>query len=290
MRSTILAAALGVALAAIGGGAVLAQGQGMAAVGAPEEHHVEKLDWTFAGVFGQYDQAQLQRGFKVYQEACSICHSMRLVPFRTLTAESGPNFSEAAVEQIAADWPYQVTEISNEDGQPFERPPTLTDFIPGPHANRIAAAAANGGAAPPDFSLIAKARAAERGFPGFITDAFAGYQENGPDYIHALLLGYEEPPADVEEVPGKWYNPVFLAADWIAMPPPLREEGQIEYTDGTPQTIDQYSRDVSAFLMWAAEPTLETRKEIGFRVMIFLAVFAVLLWLTKRKLWRNIEH
>jgi len=250
-------------------------------------HHVEKQDWTFSGVFGQYDQAQLQRGFKVYREACAACHSMRLVAFRTLEDEHGPHFSEAAVEQIASE--YTVEDISNEDGQPFERPATPNDHIPSPYPNAAAAAAANGGAAPPDFSLIAKARAVHRGFPGFITDAFAGYSESGPDYIYALLQGYEEVPEGVEEVPGKYYNPVFLNGKWVAMPPPLTDE-RVEYTDGSPQTVEQYAADVSAFLMWAAEPHLESRKEIGFRVMIFLLVFAVLLYMTKRKLWRNVDH
>lgn len=250
-------------------------------------HHVEKQDWSFSGVFGQYDQAQLQRGFKVYREACAACHSMRLVHFRNLADESGPHFSEEAAQQIASE--YQVTDISNEDGQPFERPATLTDPIPSPFPNEAAAAAANGGAVPPDFSLIAKARAAHRGFPGFITDAFAGYSESGPDYIYALLTGYHEPPEGVEEVPGKYYNPVFLAGEWIGMPPPLSDD-RVEYTDGSPQTVEQYSADVSAFLMWAAEPKLEERKQIGFRVMIFLLVFAVLLYMTKKKLWRNVDH
>lgn len=248
---------------------------------------VEKQEWTFAGIFGQYDQAQLQRGFQVYREACGICHSMELVPFRALTWDTGPNFPEDVAKQIASE--YEVTDISNETGLPFQRPAVLTDYIPGPYPNAIAAAAANGGAYPPDFSLIAKARAVKRGFPGFVVDVFANYAENGPDYIYALLTHYEDPPADVEPVPAKWYNPVFMAGPWISMPQPLRD-GQITYQDGTPETMEQYSADVSAFLMWAAEPKLEERKEIGFRVMIFLSVLAVLLYLTKRKLWRNIEH
>ncbi|WP_083660305.1 cytochrome c1 [Acuticoccus yangtzensis] len=249
-------------------------------------HHIEKQDWTFAGIFGQYDQAQLQRGLKVYREACSACHSMKMVPFRTLASHQGPNFSEEAMEQIASE--YTITDISNEDGQPFDRPGRPTDYFPSPYPNAAAAAAANG-AAPPDFSLIAKARATHRGFPGFITDAFAGYSEAGPDYIYALLQGYEEPPEGVEGAPGQYYNPVFVNGDWIAMPPPL-EDGRVEYDDGSPETLEQYSADISAFLMWAAEPHLEERKQIGFRVMIFLIVFAVLLFMTKKKLWRNVEH
>jgi cytochrome c1 len=214
---------------------------------------------------------------------------MELVAFRNLTDDSGPNFTEDEAKAIAENWRYQITDISNETGQPFDRQPELVDKIPGPYDNEIAAAAANGGAYPPDFSLIAKARAVHRGFPGFVVDAFAGYAENGPDYIYALLNSYEDPPEGVDPVPSKWYNPVFLAGPWISMPPPLRD-GQIEYTDGAPETIEQYSADISAFLMWAAEPKLEERKEIGFRVMVFLAVFAVLVYLTKRKIWSNVKH
>ncbi|WMS41066.1 cytochrome c1 [Acuticoccus sp. MNP-M23] len=258
-----------------------------AAAAEGEQVHIHKHEWSFGGVFGQYETAQLQRGLKVYREACGICHSMQLVAFRSLTDETGPHMSEEAAKQIASE--YRISDINNETGQPFERPALLTDNFPPPFPNRIAAAAANGGAYPPDFSLLAKARADHRGFPGFIVDAFANYQENGPDYIYSLLQGYEEVPHGVEPVPGKYYNPTFLAGDWISMPPPLRD-GQVTYTDGTPETLEQYSEDVAAFMMWAAEPKLEQRKEMGFKVMIFLAVLALLLYLTKRKLWRNIEH
>ena len=252
-----------------------------------EQHHIEKLDWSFAGIFGKYDTAQLQRGLQVYRQACGLCHSMDLVAFRSLGDTTGPHMSEAAVKQIASE--YTITDISNETGQPFDRPAVPADHFPPPFANPIAAAAANGGAYPPDFSLIAKARAAHRGFPGFVVDAFTNYAENGPDYIVALLTGYEEPPAGVEPVPGKHYNPVYLAGNWISMPPPL-SDGLITYADGAPETVEQYSKDVAAFLMWAAEPHLVERKAIGFRVMIFLAAMALLLYLTKRKLWRNVDH
>jgi cytochrome c1 len=278
----------GAALAARLAGAVLAVvSLAGTAQAAGETPHVIKQSWTFAGVFGQYDSQQLQRGLKIYRENCQACHSMELVAFRHLMDESGPHLSEDAAKQIASE--YRIPDINNETGEPFERPATLTDYFPGPYANSIIAAQANGGAVPPDFSLIAKARATHRGFPGFVVDAFAGYSEAGPDYIHALLLGYEEPPAGVEPVPGKYYNPYFLAGPWIAMPPPLTD-GAITYTDGTPETLEQYAADISAFLMWAAEPKLEERKELGFRVMVFLAVLAVMLYLVKQKLWRNIEH
>lgn len=248
---------------------------------------IEKQDWTFSGMFGQFDQAQLQRGFKIYQQACQACHSMDLVPFRTLTDETGPNFSEEAAEAIAAS--YTVVDGPNDAGDMFERPGELTDAIPPPYPNKQAAMAANGGAYPPDLSLIAKARAAYAGFPDFLFEPFTLYAEHGPDYIYNLITGYQDPPEGEEGLPGKWYNPVFMAGPWISMPPPL-VDGQIEYTDGTPETVEQYAKDVSAFLMWAAEPKLEERKEIGFRVIVFLAVFLVLMYLTKRKLWAGLKH
>ena len=252
-----------------------------------EEFHLDRLDWSFAGPFGQYDQAQLQRGFKVYRETCSLCHGMEYVAFRTLGSVHGPNFSEAAVEQIASE--YQIVDGPNDAGEMFERPGLPSDYFPAPFPNEEAAAAAYGGAAPPDLSLIAKARAAHVGFPGFVFDIFRQYQEAGPDYVYALLTGYREPPEGADPVPGRFYNPAFLAGSWIAMPPPL-SDGQVEYTDGTPETLEQYSRDVAAFLMWAAEPKLEQRKQMGFKVMIFLIVFAGLLYLTKRKIWRTVHH
>ncbi|MEM7692858.1 MAG: cytochrome c1 [Pseudomonadota bacterium] len=251
------------------------------------EKHVTRQSWTFAGIFGQYDQGQLQRGLQVYREACGVCHSMQLVPFRTLTHETGPNLSIEAAEQIASE--YTITDISNETGRPFERPAVLTDRFPPPYPNPTAAAAANNGAYPPDFSLIAKARAEARGFPNWVFDMFGNYAEHGPDYIYALLTGYKDPPEGEEGRPGQWYNPPFLAGDWISMPQPLRD-GQISYADGSPETMEQYAADVSAFLMWAAEPTLEQRKELGFRVMIFLIVLTILFYLVKKKLWRNVEH
>lgn len=262
----------------------LAAGPAMAA---GEAAKPDRLDWSFAGVFGTYDQAQLQRGFKIYQQVCQSCHSMELVAFRNLTDPRGPGFSEA--EAIAIAEQYTVTDGPNDDGEMFERPAKLTDRFPPPYANDAMAKAANGGAYPPDFSLLAKARAATAGFPTFVFDAFTAYAEAGPDYIHALLTGYQDPPPDEEVVTGKYYNPYFLAGPWIGMPPIL-SDGIVEYTDGTPETLEQYSKDVAAFMMWAAEPHLPERKELGFRVMIFLAVFLVLIYLSKRKLWQRIKH
>ena len=155
--------------------------------------------------------------------------------------------------------------------------------------NAEAAAAANNGAAPPDFSLIAKARGVERGFPTFVFDMFTQYQEGGPDYIHALLTGYQEPPAGMEIAEGTHYNPYFIAGKSLAMAKPLSDD-QVTYDDGAPQTVEQYSRDVAAFLMWAAEPHLEDRKRTGFMVMVFLLIFTGLIYLTKRKVWARVAH
>jgi ubiquinol-cytochrome c reductase cytochrome c1 subunit len=247
----------------------------------------ELLSWSFAGIFGKYDAAQLQRGFQVYREVCSTCHSMKLVPFRALADETGPGFSEAQVRTLAAE--AQIQDGPNEEGSMFERPGRPSDHFPSPFPNDQAAAAANSGAAPPDLSMMAKARGVSRGFPWFILDGFTTYQEGGVDYIHALLTGYDQtPPAGVTVPPGTHYNPYFASGPALAMPKPL-VDGQVTYSDGSPQTVDQYSRDVSAFLMWTAEPRLVDRKRIGFQVGIFLIVFAVLMYFTKRRVWSKLH-
>lgn len=248
---------------------------------------IDYQQWSFSGPFGTYDRGQLQRGFKVYQEVCAACHGLRLVAFRNLAEEGGPSFSEDAAKQIASE--FTVVDGPNDDGDMYDRPAILSDRFPSPFPNEQAARAANGGAYPPDFSLIAKARAAQRGFPNFVFDIFTQYQENGPDYIYSLLTGYEEDPEGVEVPAGQYYNHSFLAGKFISMAPPLSDE-LVEYTDGTPETVENYARDLAAFTMWAAEPHLEQRKKIGFRVMIFLIFFAGMLYFTKKKLWRNVEH
>ena len=248
-------------------------------------HKPEEQSWSFAGPFGTYNKGQLQRGLKVYKEVCSACHSMNLVAFRTL---EGLGYSEAQVKALAAE--YEVTDGPNADGEMFTRPALPSDYFPSPFPNSIAAAVANNGAAPPDFSLIAKARGVERGFPLFVFDIFTQYAEGGPDYIHALLTGYdEEPPAGMEIAEGTYYNPYFIAGKSLAMAPPL-SDGQVTYDDGSPETVDQYARDVAAFLMWAAEPHLEARKQTGFSVMAFMVLFTGLVYLTKRKVWAGVAH
>ena len=246
----------------------------------------ERLSWSFAGPFGMYDPGQLQRGFKVFKEVCTACHSANFLYFRNLAQEGGPHFTEAQAKQVASE--YQITDGPNGEGEMFQRPGRLSDHWPAPFPNDQAARVANGGALPPDLSVIAKARSYHVGFPGFIIDAFTQYQEAGPDYIHAVLTGYEEPPAGVTVQPGLHYN-LYFPGNQIAMPPPL-SDGQVEYSDGSPQTVQQYSEDVAAFLMWMAEPHLDARKRMGFQVMIFLIVLAGLLYFTKKKVWKNVAH
>ena len=240
-----------------------------------------RQSWSFGGMFGIYDKAQLQRGFQVYKEVCSTCHALS-IPFRTLAEPGGPDFSEDQVRALAAT--YQVTNAEpNEKGEIFKRPGTPADIIPRPDAypNDQAAAAALG-KAPPDMALLAKSLKYERGFPGFIVDALPGfeYQEMGADYIHAILTGYTN-PKDLQ------WN-LYFPGHKIAMPQPITE-GAVEYKDGTAPTLDNYAHDVAAFLSWAAEPNLLERRRIGLRVMIFLLVFAALLYAVKKRIWESVH-
>lgn len=258
------------------------------ALAAGDSEHSRKprqVDWSFAGPFGTYDKGQLQRGLKVYVELCAACHSMDRIAFRNL---EDLGYTEDQVKALAAQ--YFVEDGPNEEGEMFEREAILADYFPNPFPNPEAAAFANNGAMPPDFSLIAKARAATRGFPTFIFDIFTMYQEGGPDYIYSLMTGYDEDvPPDVEIQEGNYYNPYFISGLSLAMAPPL-DDGLVTYDDGAPETVDQYSKDVSAFLMWAAEPKLEARKSLGFKVIVFMLIFACLLYLTKKSVWSRVEH
>ena len=247
-------------------------------------HKPEQEKWSFAGPFGHYDKGQLQRGLKIYTEVCSACHSMSLVPFRML---GDLGYSDAQIKTFAAR--YETQDGPNAQGEMYTRKALPSDHFPSPFPNHEAAAAANNGAAPPDFSLIAKAREVERGFPRFVFDIFSQYQESGPDYIYSLLTGYEDAPAGFQVPPGGHYNPYFHAAAVLAMPKPL-SDGQVTYDDGAPQTVDQYSHDIASFLMWAAEPHLEQRKQTGFMVMVFLLIFTVLIFLVKRSVYSKLEH
>ena len=254
---------------------------------------LKDVHWSFEGPFGKYDQAQLQRGYKVYREVCSSCHSMNMVAFRNL-ADPGAPFWDAKytnsndnpfVKSIAKD--YKVSDIDADSGDVIKRPATTADTFPAPYANPAAARAANGGALPPDMSLLAKAR------------------EGGPAYIYSVVVGDGAPaPHAMTVPPGKYYDPYmpgdmtpFWKGDaehvpvggFIAMPPPL-VAGKVTFDDGTKSSLDQEARDVAAFLEWAADPKMEQRKETGAATMIFLLIFSGLLYASYRRIWSGVGH
>lgn len=248
---------------------------------------IKKEPWSFAGPFGTYDRNQLQRGFQVFQEVCSSCHSADLLAFRNLGEPGGPQFSEGQVKALAAS--YEIPDPSVEGGV---RPGVPADRWPAPFANEQEARDANGGSVPPDMSVLAKARGTTQPFPWWILNYVTPYAEGGPDYIHALLTGYHDAPEGFDLPEGKYYNEYF-PGHAIGMAPPLAD-GSVQYEEGengsVPMTVDQYSRDVSAFMMWMAEPHLVARKEAGMQVIAFLLLFAGLMYMVKRKLWSRVEH
>ena len=255
-----------------------------------EENAVHHQEWTFAGMRGHFDKAQLQRGYRVYKDVCAACHGLKLLKYRNLADTGGPGFTEGQVKTLAAEAEFEVI---GDDGTPVARPGLPSDAFKSPFANANAARAANGGALPPDLSVMAKARNVHAEAPWYMApvqylkDITTGYQEGGPDYLHALLTGYKEKPAGFTVSEGLHFNTAFPGYQ-IAMPAPLAD-GVVEYTDGTPATVDQYARDVSAFLMWAAEPSLEGRKHLGLRVLFYLLITAVIFWLAKRMLWSRLH-
>ena len=269
---------------------VLAASLALAAPALAQEHEHDTPSpptnrWSFAGPFGKFDRGQLQRGLKVYREVCQVCHGLKLVAFRTLADPGGPGFSTAQAAAIAAE--YQVPGEPDDQGEIKPRPAGPADSFPTAFPNDNAARARYN-AVPPDLSVIAKARGFERGFPLWVWDMVIQYQEQGPDYLTALMQGYQDtPPAGVTLPPGNFYNK-YYPGHGIAMPPPLTDK-RVDYTDGAPMTVEQYAKDISAFLMWTAEPHLEARKRIGFQVFIFLIVLAGLLYFTKKKVWREVE-
>ncbi|MEX2643956.1 MAG: cytochrome c1 [Acetobacterales bacterium] len=220
--------------------------------------------WSFDGLFGTYDLASAQRGYQVYAQVCSACHGLSHLAYRHL---GDLGYSADQVSALASQ--FTVTAGPDANGDMFERPAVPADTFKEPFPNKAAAQAANGGAYPPDLSVFVEARA------------------GGADYLDALLTGYHEPPAGVEVRPGLYYN-TYFPGHQIAMPPPL-QEGIIEYTDGTPATVDQMSHDVTMFLTWASEPNLETRKQMGLKVILYLIVLTGLLYATKRKLWSSLH-
>jgi cytochrome c1 len=271
-KSIILAAAFAVALTA-------------PAFAQTDQVPPPRLTWSFAGPFGKYNEAQLQRGFKIYREVCSACHSLNLLSFRNLADVGGPGFTEPQAAQIASE--YKINDL-DDSGQPIQRAGRPADHFPAPFANELQAKAANGGTAPPDMSTLAKARTYSRGFPLWVIDVFTQYQEQGPDYIAAILKGYKDPPPQGANIPSGGHYNEYFPGHAIAMPPPL-SDGQVKFDDGSPETLEQYSKDVAAFLEWAAEPHLVARKRIGFQVIIFLLVLSGLLYFTKKKVWAAVH-
>ena len=268
----------------------LAAAPAMAAGGAA---HPKDVDFSFEGPFGTFDRNQLQRGYRVYKEVCASCHSMSLLSFRDLGMKGGPFWEEKYknpnenpyVKAIAAE--FEVDDIDSESGDPIKRKATSADRFPSPYPNATAAAAANGGAPPPDLSVMAKAR------------------HGGADFIYSLLVGYVPPPQGLTVNPGVYYNKYFagdLSSYWsgdrhhvppggfIAMPQPIAADDQVTYDDGTKATVDQMAQDVAAFIAWASEPKATERKQTGVAVMVFLLLFSALTFLSYKRVWKDASH
>jgi len=251
---------------------------GSLAAGGGDMPPLKKYDWPHAGPFGKYDKASLQRGFQVFREVCAACHGMKLVAFRNL-ADLG--YNEDEIKAFAKE--YDVTDGPDGDGEMFDRPARPSDYYPSPYANEQAARAANNGAYPPDFSLLAKARE-------HISLFTPWNSQYGEDYIVNLMTGYrDEPPADmnVEMSDGMNFN-MYFPGHQIAMAQPMYDD-QVEYADGTPATLEQMAIDVAAFMYWAAEPKLEERKQMGLKVMLFMALLTVLLYFTNKQVWAKVK-
>ena len=247
----------------VGLGLALAGGANVA--GAAERGiHIKDLTWPEDGMFGTFDRAALQRGFQVYQNVCQGCHGLKYLAFRNLEALG---YGEEEVKAIAAQ--YTVVDGPNDSGEMFERPARASDKKPGPYKNEQEARVANGGAMPPDLSLIVKSR------------------DGVQDYVYSVLTGYEEAPAGVTVPDGMYYNASF-GGHLIAMPPPLLPD-QVTYGDNTPATVDQMARDVTQFLAWAGEPYLEQRKQTGVKVLLFLIVVTALFYAYKRRVWAEVH-
>ncbi len=256
-----------------------------------ENYEIPRQKWTYGGLFGYFDQEQLRRGYKVYKNVCANCHNMRFMSYRNLGEPGGPQFSKEEVEALAAE--IQVADGYDDKGDPKMRPGKPSDRFQWRFKNEAEARAAMN-AVPPDLSLITKARTVEREFAWYafpivmIRDLITQYQEQGSDYVYALLTSYSDPPASMKLAEGLYYNKAFPGHQ-LAMPQPLTD-GAVDYEDKTPNDLDHEARDVTAFLAWAAEPHLVERKKLGIWVLVYLAVLAALLFLSKRHLWRNVEH
>ena len=234
---------------------------------AEEKVELLEVDWSLKGLLGKFDRGSLQRGYQVYKEVCAGCHSMKYVSYRNLSEKGGPEFSIAEAKVIAAS--YEVIDGPNSEGEMFTRPAKLSDKFVMPFANVKAAQAANGGAYPPDMSVLAKARS------------------GGVNYIYSVLLGYEDPPSGVKLEDGVYYNK-YMYGNNIKMSQPLMDDA-VEYSDGTKATEEQMAKDVTTFLMWAAEPHLESRHSMGFKAIIYLIILTILVYFSMKKVWSRIE-
>lgn len=266
--------------------------------GAEGGHHYEfqRQKWTFGGFFGQYDKAQLQRGFQVYQQVCASCHGLERVRWRNLVEKGGPEFPEEAVKKLAAEWPNQPLAPPNEDGRTTDnkgnlltRKAILADPILGPYRNEKEARSVQNGALPPDLSLMAKARDVHNAaawyvhVPLMVKDIATGYQEGGPDYIYNLLLAYSDAPGGMKMADGMNYNKAY-PGNQIAMAAPITKDGPVKYENGA-GSLEENAHDVSAFLSWAADPHLNQRKAMGWSVLLYLVITCVLLYLGKKRIW-----
>ncbi len=234
---------------------------------AAEKVEYLKTDWSFKGLFGKFDRGALQRGYQVYTEVCSSCHSMKYLSYRNLAEKGGPEFTEEQAKAIAAS--FEVKDGPNADGEMFTRPGKLSDKFVMPYDNVKAAQAANGGAYPPDMSVLAKARG------------------GGVDYIYSLLQGYEDPPIGITLDDGVYYNK-FMYGNKIKMSNQL-SDGLVEYGDGTKATVEQMSKDVTTFLMWAAEPHLESRHQMGFKAIVYLIILTILVYFSMKRIWSRVK-
>lgn len=268
-----------------------------------EHFEYERQKWSFGGFFGQYNKAQLQRGFQVYKEVCANCHGLKRVNFRNLVQPGGPEFPEDAVKALAASWPNKPLAEPNDEGKTvdkkgnlLERPALLADPILGPYRNDKEARAIQNGALPPDLSVMARARDLHNsGFWPYhigkmLRDIAYGYQEGGADYIYNLLVSYKPVPAHFKLADGMNYNPAFPGSQ-IAMAPPLSKENFVAYKDekGNPAggSLEENARDVSAFYAWAADPTLNQRKAMGWQVLLYLCITSLLLYIGKKRIWAD---
>ena len=251
--------------------AVVSSAPALAAVG--DQMPLKHVEWSFEGPLGTFNRADLQHGFQVYKEVCSACHSLNRVAFHTLSEEGGPGFTDPQMKAIAAAYkipagPNDKGETVDDKGQPLMRSGIPSDYFPAPFANEDAARAANGGALPPDLSIIVKAR------PG------------GPDYVYSIISGFgQKPPPGFKVTDGKYYNPYFIGWN-IAMPPPLTDN-QVTFADGAPAKIEDEAKAVVTFLSWTSEPHLEDRHRMGLGVMVFLIVLSGLLYFSYRRVWKD---